>query len=188
MLKKLLTPIASLRMTVVLLAFSMLTIFVGTLAQRHYNINVVERKYFHTFVAWMDFKDLSTQTDPAKQMGGGLPMPGGYLLGVLLLANLIAAHSIRFKLQWKRTGIILIHASLILLLVGEAIRATKSVESRMIIDEGGYANYTFSLQRQELALIERGATEDTIVVVPSNRLRKAFERKLAIEDANLTVQ
>jgi ABC-type transport system involved in cytochrome c biogenesis permease subunit len=188
MLKKILTPVASLRLTVVLLALSLVMVFFGTLAQRHYNINHVENKYFHSFIAWVDLKDLLPPNPAGKPFPGSIPLPGGFGLGALLLLNLVAAHSLRFKLSLKRSGIILIHFSLILLLVGEAIRATKSIETRMVIDEGTYANHTFSLSRQELAIIERGEKDDTVVVVPSSRLKKAFADKTTIDDSNLPVQ
>ena len=42
---------------------------------------------------------------PDVYVGGSFPFPGGWLLGGLLLANLLAAHLVRFKLSWKRSGI-----------------------------------------------------------------------------------
>ena len=41
--------------------------------------------------------------------------PGGYLIGSVLLVNLIAAHLKRFKFSRKKIGIFFVHAGLILL-------------------------------------------------------------------------
>jgi cytochrome c biogenesis factor len=68
-------------------------------------------------------------------------MLGGMSIIVLLLANLLAAHILRFKLNWKRSGVLLIHAGLILLLVGEIVTAAMAVESRMTIAEGQTIQY-----------------------------------------------
>ena len=47
--------------------------------------------------------------------------PGGYTIGGLLLLNLVAAHVYRFKFEWKKSGILLTHLGLIVLLVGELL-------------------------------------------------------------------
>ena len=101
--RSILNPLASLRLTVPLLAAAMLLVFFGTLAQKNMGLHAVLKSYFHTFVIWA----------PGGAPGGGggwLPLPGGYLIGGLLLANLLTAHLLRFKIGWKRTGVILIHS------------------------------------------------------------------------------
>src|SRR5438105_506643 len=118
MFKTLVKPLASLKLTVILLAMSMLLILAGTLAQRFDGIWQVQAQYFHSFVVFIPFKLFLTS---AWAIPGSFPFPGGYPLGLLLLLNLLAAHATRFQYSWKRTGIVLIHLGLILLLVGEGI-------------------------------------------------------------------
>ena len=50
-----------------------------------------------------------------------LVLPGGYLIGTLLLLNLLAAHIYRFQLSAKKIGIQITHAGVILLLVGQLV-------------------------------------------------------------------
>jgi hypothetical protein len=45
-----------------------------------------------------------------------LPIPGGYLLGGLLIINLTAAYIVSFQWTLKKAGIQLIHLGIILLL------------------------------------------------------------------------
>jgi ABC-type transport system involved in cytochrome c biogenesis permease subunit len=96
-LKKLIAPLASLKLTVVLIALSMLLIYAGTWAQVEANIWQVQQKYFHSLFTWIDFKTLFPRPASAPQVPGGFPMLGGYALGLLLLANLLVAHGLRFK-------------------------------------------------------------------------------------------
>ena len=65
-----------------------------------------------------------------------VPLPGGYLLGTALIANLIAAHAVRFKFGWKKSGIMLTHLGVILLLIGQLATDMFARESRMSFAEG----------------------------------------------------
>ncbi len=94
----LLKPLASLRLTVVLFALSLLLIFASTLAQTRLGIWAVMEQYYKVWITWIDFRlFLPAQAD----VPGGFPFPGGLTLGVLILINLLAAHTVRFKLKAK---------------------------------------------------------------------------------------
>ena len=73
-------------------------------------------------------------------MPGSFPFPGGWLLGSVLLVNLLAAHAIRFKLSWKRSGILLLHAGIILMMIGEFITAYQTDPKQLdsLMDEKAY--------------------------------------------------
>src|SRR5258707_13424098 len=120
---KLLKPFPSLRLTVALLAMSMFLVYAGTWAQVSASNWDVQKQYFYSNFVWIPLKALYTRVHDAPGPIGGprIPFPGGYLIGLFLLINLLAAHSVRFKLSWKRSGIILIHLGLILLLVGQGV-------------------------------------------------------------------
>src|SRR5439155_20782324 len=107
----------------------------------------------------------------AKPFAGGFPVPGGYLLILLLLANLVAAHSVRFKLSWKRSGIILIHLGLIMLLLGEVVTSLLAVESQMTLDEGQTLGWTQDIRETELAVVDASpADHEDDTVVPHSAL------------------
>ena len=55
---------------------------------------------------------------------------------MLPLLNLLAAHAIRFRLTWSRAGIIMIHAGIIIMMLGEVITGVYAVEGQMIIRVG----------------------------------------------------
>ncbi len=157
--RELRTFFVSLRLTVVLLALSMLLVFAATLAQVDLGIWAVQQEYFRSFVAFWHIGPLF------------VPLPGGYLVGGMLLINLLAAHIYRFKLGWKKSGIVLTHVGLILLLVGELLTGLWQEEFAMRIDEGETKNYAESYRHAELAIADiTEASFDDVVVVPESLL------------------
>jgi ResB-like family len=165
-MKKALGPLASLRLTVVLFALSIVLIFAGTVAQKYQGNWAVVDQYFRSLWLWM----------PIGVYGIRVPFIGGYSLCILMLLNLIAAHAVRFKLTWKRAGIILTHAGLILLLAGELVTGLFAVEWQMPIDEGSSANYAQDIREVELAIVDPSPQDyDNTVIVPQSVLARHEE-------------
>jgi ABC-type transport system involved in cytochrome c biogenesis permease subunit len=221
MLTKLLKPLSSLRLTVVLLALAMLLVYAGTWAQVTTSNWEVQQQYFYSSWVRVPLSTFFTRiADGGKSIPGVIYLPGGYTLGLALLINLIAAHALRFKTTWKdlwlipgvilfalvyyltrnaggttsavvlalvsvpflvalavlhqkRTGVILIHLGLIMLLVGEGISSRMKIESRMDIAEGSYANYAYDVRVPELAIVDTSpADHDNVTVIPEDQLLK----------------
>ena len=150
----------SLRLTVVLIALSIILVFWATLDQVHLGVWGVQQKFFHSFFVFLSLGDLQVPV-----------FPGGYLIGGLLLANLISAHIYRFRMGWRKTGIWIAHAGLILLLLGELASGLLQKDFQMRLDEGETKNYAESNRRNELAIID--ATDpgfDDVVAIPESIL------------------
>ncbi len=96
-----LSPLASLKLTVVLFAFSLVIVLVGTLAQSEMNIWEVKSQYFESYVTYVEFNVLMPKSffPNRPDYSGGMFLPGGALIGLLLIINLISAHVIRFKVR-----------------------------------------------------------------------------------------
>jgi ABC-type transport system involved in cytochrome c biogenesis permease subunit len=172
-LKKLLKPLASLRLTVILLAAAMFLILAGTLAQIDYDIVRVQKQLFHAWWTWIPFGLFYHRQPNGKYLiPGGIPFVGGYTLIAALLINLVTAHMVRFKLTWKRAGIILIHLGLILLLVSECLTANFAREGMMSLTTNMAANYVQDAQLYELA-IEDSSPDDhnNVTVIPASMLK-----------------
>src|SRR5688572_11667068 len=167
MLRKLLQVLTSLRLTVVLLALALGLVFIGTLAQVNLGLYVVQEQFFSRYFIWW-----GPQGSNFK-----IPVyPGGYLLGGLLLINLVAAHIKRFELSKKKAGIFLVHAGLILLLIGQLLSQLFQVESYMAIEEGAQKNYSESGRASEVAIIDVTDPEtDTVVAIPQELVAKRKE-------------
>jgi hypothetical protein len=143
-MKKIVGFFTSLKLTVVLLAFSVVLVFVGTIAQADEGLYGAQAHYFKQ---WLVIG--------AHFFGHKIPLilPGGYLLGVLLLVNLISAHIYRFEFSRKKIGIQLAHAGVIILLVGQLSTDLLSRELQMHFAEGDTRNFSESATEYELNFV-----------------------------------
>lgn len=180
MIRPFLQTLASLRLTVLLLALSMVLIFVGTLAQVRVGVWEAVDTYFRSPIAWIDLQLLVPES--LAKVPFSVPFPGGALLGLFLLLNLIAAHSVRFKLTKRRFGVIVLHAGLIVLLAGEFVTAVFADEGLMSIDEGETVRFVEDIRSSELAVIDTSDPEsDRVVTVPGALLARAARTGEPIE-------
>ena len=174
-----LKPLTSLKLTIFCLACAMVLVFVGTLDQVHIGIYEAQNRYFKSFFLYF--------TPPRSTLR--IPwFPGGYVIGGLLLINLIAAHISRFKFSWKKAGILLVHSGLILLLVGQLLTGLFQVESQLRLNQGETKNYSESFYHDELALIDTSATDsDQVVSIPDSKLSRGNKIDLPAESLQLVV-
>ena len=166
--RKLIDTLASLRLTVFLLVLSMILVLLGTLEQVHWGVWHVQKVYFSS---WLCFYPMDATS--AVRM----PLPGGFLIGALLILNLAFAHFRHFKATAAKIGISMIHAGLLLLLVGGFITAVYQEESAMIIPEGEKRNYSEAFRDFEIALVEKSGATEATVVIPDTILRDIAAKK-----------
>jgi hypothetical protein len=168
--RKLLAPLASLRLTVVLLALSIMLVFAGTWAQIDMGIWSTLKTYFRSFLVLIPIQIFLPRE---WNVPGAIPFPGGFTLGGLLMLNLVTAHAVRFQFTRKRSGILLIHSGLILLLVGELVTARFAEESNMTIHEGETVSFAEDTRSIELAIIDPSdPNRDQVVVISESLLRE----------------
>src|ERR1041385_5520981 len=140
----------------------MVLIFVGTLAQVDLGLYKAQNEFFRSFVVFWGPKSASWKIPV---------LPGGYLVGGVLLLNLIAAHVRSFHFTRKKIGIWLIHSGLILLLLGQLLTDMLSRESMLRLREGETKNYSETEREAELAVIDTtGAGNDKVVAIPQRIL------------------
>ena len=132
-LGKLVDFFSSLRLTLVCLGLGMILVFCGTLAQVDMGLFKAQNEFFRSFFVFWGPKTASWKIPV---------LPGGYLVGGVLLLNLIAAHVTRFHFTRKKVGIWLTHAGLILLLLGQLLTDMLARESLLHLREGEAQNYS----------------------------------------------
>lgn len=177
--------LASLRLTVILFVLSFLLVFLGTLAQIDHGIWTVVSKYFRSFLVFIPlnvflqfaqiFFGVPKEWSPGVpiRLPGSFPYPGGWTLAIALMVNLVAAHLVRFKLSWKRAGILVTHAGLIVMLVGELITGWYAIEGNMVIEEGQTTDAVIENRAVELAVVDPSdAKTDTVTTVPRWMLQR----------------
>src|SRR5208282_17650 len=100
---------SSMLLTIVCLGLALALVFAGTLAQVRLGLYVVQAEFFRSFFVYWS---------PAGSHWKIPVFPGGWLIGLVLLVNLLAAHIQRFHFTRRKIGLFLVHAGLILLLAG----------------------------------------------------------------------
>ncbi|MGB8170629.1 MAG: cytochrome c biogenesis protein ResB [Chthoniobacteraceae bacterium] len=159
--------LTSLRLTVVCLAFAIVLVFVGTVAQADEGLYQAQVRYFKHWIVV-----------GATMWGHKVPLvlPGGYTIGVVLLVNLVAAHIKRFRWGWSKVGIHLTHAGIVILLVGQLATDMLQVESRMSFFEGQKAAYVEHHREVELAVATDAADgKEEVVSIPQEIVAKGGE-------------
>jgi hypothetical protein len=170
LVSRLIKIFTSLRLTVILLAFAILLVFLGTLAQVDEGLYNAQARYFRK---WVIFGlDLFGHKIP-------LILPGGYLIGTMLLANLVCAHIYRFQLSAKKIGIQITHAGVILLLVGQLVTDMMSRETQIHFSEGETKSYSESPRNYELIFTTADGTNgEQVVSIPDKLLARGGEMKI----------
>ena len=166
-----LVPLASINLTLTLLSLSMILVFVATLEQVRIGIRGALAEYFESMFGIWHY--------PEQFWGGEflnaipIPIPGGYLLGGLLIVNLTAAYITRFQWTGKKMGIQLIHLGIIMLLVGQLATQAMQEESRMQINKGESSNYIERFHGVELAFSDvTNPDTQRVVTIPQEILEE----------------
>lgn len=167
--------LTSLELTIVCLAALMVLVTACTLAQVHLGTYGAVKTYIRSFFVYWQPAGSSLR----------LPVfPGGALVGLILLANLLAAHWLRLERSWRKLGLWVAHLGVILLFVGEFVSGAFQIESQLPIEEGQTRRYTEDARHAELVLID--ATDpsfDRVYSLP----QRVFGRPQTISDPRLPV-
>src|SRR5436190_15786667 len=154
--------LTSLKLTLVCLALLMVLVVACTLAQVELGTFGAVSVYIRSFLVWW----------PVPGTAAKLPVfPGGGLVGLVLTLNLVAAQAKRMELSWRKTGLWIVHAGLILLFVGEFVTGAFQVETQLTIEEGQTISYVESPRQMELALMDvTDPAQDDVYGIPESRL------------------
>jgi len=169
----------------VCLALALVLVFFGTMAQDPLGLYLAQEKFFRSFFVsaapmWAAIKKafemlhiyMHPSTAADVLYGSKLPVfPGGYLIGGVLLINLIASHFKRFAFKASKAGVWMVHAGLILLLLGQLGTDLLSRESALHLREGEARNYSETEREAELAVIDTTDPQaDKVVAIPQGKL------------------
>jgi ResB-like family protein len=161
---KVLDVVTSLKLTIVCLAALMVLVVACTLAQVNLGTFAAVNQYIRSFVVWTEVPGTGWSV---------AVFPGGALVGLVLTVNLVAAQLKRLELSWKKAGLWIVHAGLILLVAGEFATSLFQVESRLSIEQGQTLNFVERQRGLELALVDvTDPTHDDVYGVPEGRLAR----------------
>ena len=131
----------------------MVLLVLGTVAQRYIGLYESQKLFFGSFILWV----------------GVLPLPGAYAtIGVIAL-GLLAKITLRFKLNKKSIGVLITHASALLLLVGGLVTAIMSEEGYIVLGENEVSNIISDYHARELVIKKNN---QDIAIITGNQLYK----------------
>jgi hypothetical protein len=180
----------SLRLTVVCLGLGLVLVFAGTMAQDPLGLYLAQEKFFRSFFVsapamvaackkTLEMLHVYLPPTTAAEVisGSRLPVfPGGYLIGGVLVINLIATQLKGFSFSRDKLGLWMVHFGLILLLLGQLLTDRFSHETTLHLREGEARNYSESDRQAELAIIDTtDPGSDKVVTVPQGALASGKE-------------
>ena len=149
------------------MAALMVLVIACTLAQVHLGTFGAVKIYMRSWLVYWDI--------PGTVLS--LPVfPGGALAGFVLAVNLLAAQGRRLELSFKKAGLWVVHAGLILLVVGEFVTGMYQRDDRLSFEVGETTNYVSSPREVELAVVDTTDPGfDEVYSVPGSLLARSSE-------------
>jgi ResB-like family protein len=141
--RRLVDVFASYGLATVLFLFLLLLTYLGTLEQVESGLFATQKKYFESVFLIHEFFGVFP-----------VPLPGVYLLLVLLFINLVCGGIVRMRKGWSQTGILITHLGILLLLVGGFVTFKYSNDGHMTLYEKQSSNAFKSYHDWEIAIGE----------------------------------
>lgn len=133
----LIQKLASIRITVVCLAFLFILTLWGTVAQVKEGLYLSQQKFFFSW-GFLGF--------------GFLPFPGAKLVLWIFFINLVCVSITRFVYKWSHIGIVIIHIGLLTYFVSAFVTFYETKESNVTLLEGEGTNVSLSYHDWELGV------------------------------------
>jgi hypothetical protein len=150
--------LSSIWLSMTVLAFLFLVTVLGTLEQTRTSLYEVQKRYFESAFVLHDL-------GPVR-----VPLPGVYLLLVVLGINLILGGIVRIRKSRTTWGVIVAHVGIVAMLAGAAVEYGWSEKGHATLAEGSTAAEFKSYYEWEIAIAEATETGPVVEhVVPGER-------------------
>ena len=123
-----------------LLPWVMILLVGGTLAQRYVGLYKAQAWFFSSSIFWL----------------GPVPLPGLVTVLGLFSLQLAARLALLSPWSWEKSGIILAHAGVLLLMLGGMVSAWQGEEGFMILAPGERGSHWMDYHQRELSLLQDG--------------------------------
>ena len=146
--KQLYDFLSSYGFAVVLILFLFLLTFLGTIEQVEHGLFQVQKKYFESLFLVHQL-ELGSLKLP-------VPLPGVYLLLLLLTVNLVLGGIVRIKKHRRNVGVIVIHLGMLLLMAAGFVKLKFSDDGHLTLSEGQQSASYVSYHEWEVAIWKLG--------------------------------
>lgn len=138
--KKLGRVLSSPRLTSAVFVWLMVLLLVGTISQKEIGLYHSLNLFFSSWIFWL----------------GWIPLPGGMLTLSVFFVNLAVKVFFYSPWTWGRGGVILIHLSIMVLLIGGLVTSLTRVEGFMPIPEGETRTTFYDYHHRQLMVFRDG--------------------------------
>ncbi|MEA3365124.1 MAG: cytochrome c biogenesis protein ResB [Candidatus Hydrogenedentes bacterium] len=150
--------LSSYGLSCVLFLLLFLLTLLGTVEQINLGIYDVQKKYFESLFLIHDLFGIVP-----------VPLPGAYLVLVLLAVNLTLGGIVRARKRPAQWGILIAHAGILFLLLGAAVQYNYSVSGNLTLYEGEQSSEFESYYEWEIAIAEAsGEGPYTEYIIPED--------------------
>lgn len=160
-LKKLADRLAGPTLMFWILPFMMILLVIGTIAQKEIGLYAAQREFFGSFVVFL----------------GPIPFPAGLTLMGLFLINLLAKFLFRSTWSWQKSGTIISHFGVLILVAGGAVTAFDSQEGFLTIEEGRSSSTIEDYHARDLVITHisaDGKDKSVLFTLPHTSLREGL--------------
>jgi cytochrome c biogenesis protein ResB len=155
--------LASYAFAIVILFFLLVLTLLGTLEQIDHGLFAAQEKYFNSVFLIQDVFGVPL-----------LPLPGVYLLLILLSINICMGAIVRFRLGWSHLGVFIVHIGILFMLLGGFITFKWSEDGHLTLYEGEQNDVFESYHEWEVAITEvKGEGPATEMVIPGSQFAHA---------------
>lgn len=162
---------------VVLIFMTLITLF-GTLYQVDHGLFAAKQKYFHSWFLLHYLRD-GMPLPPSLEWIGTipLPMPGGFLLMLLLTINLSIGAILKVRKRKKGIGMLIAHFGMIFLLVSGFVTFAFNREGYMALYEGQTGSRVESYRTWQLEILplNEAGEADKALTIPYHDLETIRE-------------
>lgn len=151
-----------------ILPFLMLLLIVGTIAQKTVGILGATEDYFASFYYFLGF----------------IPLPGGLTLMMLFTLNLLAKFLFKSDWSWKKSGTIITHFGILILVLGGAVTLITSKEGYLVIPQGETRNQIEDYHQRQLVIRD---DKTILTAIPHNELHTGLKIKTPAIPFALTI-
>lgn len=157
MFRQILLFVSGVKFILFCMLLMMILVVLGTVAQVDIGSFAAQQEYFNSFWVY-------TRTS----LGISVPVfPGGLTTALLWFMSLTATLFVRARYDRRHIGIVIAHAGVLILLLGQIFTQILSEETRMVLQEGQTVNYSMSSREVELAVIsDAGEGRENVVSIP----------------------
>ncbi len=149
--------LTSLKLAVWTLVLLMVIVFFGTTYQVDHGLHAAQEEFYYSWLTPPIGRWYTPEVPNALSRAIGwipLAIPGGMTILWLLFINLFTSMMIHFQYGLRRSGIVLIHFGLLLMLAGGWVTHLTAEEGFLTLTEGDASNVASSYKQWEIAVWE----------------------------------